>query len=72
MSEALFLWLINQTQCMIRLLFIPLFALILFSCDDASKEVDPLFYQISEADSVRCMEEILDGIDELIRKNHVY
>lgn len=47
---------------MIRLLFIPLFTLLLFSCDDSSKEVDPLFYQISEADSLRCMDEILEGM----------
>ncbi|MFK7785560.1 MAG: hypothetical protein AB8B56_10610 [Crocinitomicaceae bacterium] len=54
---------------MMRLLFIPFFAFALFSCDDASKEVDPLFYQISKADSTRCMDEILDGlIDESRRK----
>ncbi|MDG1331853.1 MAG: hypothetical protein P8P74_05965 [Crocinitomicaceae bacterium] len=47
---------------MIRLLFIPLFALVLFSCDDSSEKFDPLFYQISEADSARCMNEILEGI----------
>lgn len=62
---------------MYRLLFLPFFALLFFSCDDASDEVDPLFYQISEADSARCMGEILDGIledtTEIERiKNHVY
>ncbi|MCJ8289486.1 MAG: hypothetical protein HRT58_07455 [Crocinitomicaceae bacterium] len=49
---------------MIRLLFIPFFAILLFSCENDSKKVDPLFYQISVADSTRCMNEILDGILE--------
>ena len=39
------------------------------SCD-ASKEVDPLFYQISEADSTRCMDEILDEILEDTTRIH--
>jgi hypothetical protein len=47
---------------MIRLLFVPIIALVLFSCDDSPKEIDPLFYQMSEADSVRCMDEILEEI----------
>lgn len=67
MSEALFLWLIDQIQRMIRLLFIPLFALVLISCEETSKEIDPLFYQISKVDSIRCMDEILDGIIEEAR-----
>jgi hypothetical protein len=46
----------------IYLLFIPLLATIIFSCEESSKQVDPLFYQISVADSARCMNEILDGI----------
>lgn len=49
---------------MYRLLFLPFFVLLFLGCDDASDEVDPLFYQVSEADSARCMEEILDGILE--------
>lgn len=47
---------------MIRFLFIPLFALILSSCIDSSKDDDPLFYRISEADSTKYMKEILDEI----------
>jgi len=47
---------------MIRLLFIPFLAILLFSCESDSEKVDPLFYQISEADSTRCMNEILVSI----------
>ncbi len=47
---------------MIRLLFILFLALFVFSCKDSSKEVDPLFYQISTADSTRCMNEIFAEI----------
>lgn len=47
---------------MIRLLFIPICVFIFSSCSNSSREVDPLFYQISEVDSVRCMNEILDNI----------
>ncbi|MCJ8289487.1 MAG: hypothetical protein HRT58_07460 [Crocinitomicaceae bacterium] len=47
---------------MIRLLFIPFIAMLMFSCESDSKKVDPLFYQISVADSTRCMNEIFGKI----------
>ena len=62
MKEALFLLLVWKIDCMIRLLFIPFFVLICCSCESDSKEENPLFYQMSEADSVRCMDEILGEI----------
>ena len=34
----------------------------MFSCEAVYTEGDELFYQISKADSTRCMDEILDGI----------
>ncbi len=49
---------------MLRSLLLPFLLAIFLSCSDSSKEVDPLFYQISEADSTRCMDEILSGILE--------
>ena len=49
---------------MLRLLLLPFLLILFSSCNDASKEDDPLFYQISEADSTRCMGEILSGILE--------
>lgn len=69
MKWALFLLLLGQIHRMIRLLFIPFFALFFFSCESSSREVDPLFYQISEEDSIRCMKEILDGIIEDAAEN---
>ena len=54
---------------MIRLLFIPFLVLFLFSCEGDSKEVDPLFYQISVVDSTRCMNEILGEIREQAKEN---
>lgn len=41
----------------------------MFSCQSDSKEVDPLFYQISVADSARCMNEILGEIREQAKEN---
>jgi len=49
---------------MIRLLLFSLVSLPFFSCEDVYTKDDELFYQLSEADSARCMEEILDGILE--------
>lgn len=49
----------------------------MFSCEAVYTEGDELFYQISKADSTRCMEEILDeiweeGEDNLYRLYHIY
>lgn len=44
-------------------------ALLLFSCESDSKKVDPLFYQISVADSARCMNEIFGEIREQAKEN---
>lgn len=55
---------------MLRLLLLPFVLIIFSSCNDASKEVDPLFYKISEADSTRCMDEILSGILEDTTRMH--
>ncbi|PHR28406.1 MAG: hypothetical protein COA38_12150, partial [Fluviicola sp.] len=38
---------------MIRLLFIPFLVILMFSCENDSKEVDHLFYQMSSADSAK-------------------
>ena len=54
---------------MIRLLFIPFLVLFLFSCNNAPKEIDPLFYQMSSADSTECMNDILDEILEGGKEN---
>ena len=54
----------DQNQFMNQLLFIPFLALFIFSCEDSSEEVDPLFYQISVEDSTRCMNEILGELTE--------
>jgi hypothetical protein len=55
---------------MIRIFVITMLTTIVISSCDASKEVDPLFYQISEADSTRCMDEILDDIVEDTTRIH--
>ncbi len=62
---------------MLRLLFFLPLIFFLFSCEAVYSEGDELFYQISEADSTRCMEEILDeiweeGEDNLYRLYHIY
>jgi hypothetical protein len=56
---------------MIRLLFVSCFVSILFSCDYSSN-TEPLVYQMSQADSTRCMDEILDGIIKEARREQQY
>ncbi|NVK63900.1 MAG: hypothetical protein HWE22_04905 [Flavobacteriales bacterium] len=49
---------------MFRLLLFLSISLFFLSCKEVYTKGDELFYQISEADSTRCMDEILDGIWE--------
>jgi hypothetical protein len=52
----------KKGNSMNRLYLISLLGLILLSCGNNPRELDPLDYQISSADSTRCINEILDGI----------
>lgn len=57
---------------MIRIFFIVgvvSFVSICVSCDTFLSQDDPLFYQMSKADSTRCMEEVLGEICEEAREN---
>jgi hypothetical protein len=60
MNRALFLLSFRKIDFMFRLLFIPFLAILFFSCEADSKEIDPLFYQMSSEDSLKYSKELHD------------